>query len=53
MHGTWRHELKGSSVEITIEPFIKLQPWVRRAAADEAERLAEFLGGKLSLEWKT
>ncbi|HKW97348.1 MAG TPA: winged helix DNA-binding domain-containing protein [Bryobacteraceae bacterium] len=52
MHGIWRHELKGSTVEITIEPFIKPQPWVRRAVAGEAERLAEFLGGKLSLVWK-
>jgi hypothetical protein len=52
MHGVWRHEVKGSQVEVVIEPFVKLPVWVRRAAASEAERLAEFLGGKLKLSWK-
>jgi uncharacterized protein YcaQ len=53
MHGTWRHELKGSRVEVVIEPFVKTPVWVRRAAADEAERLAAFLGGSLNLVWKS
>jgi hypothetical protein len=27
--------------------------WVRRAAGQESERLAAFLGGKLNLTWKS
>ncbi|PYT16054.1 MAG: winged helix DNA-binding domain-containing protein [Acidobacteria bacterium] len=52
MQGAWRHEIKGSRVEVVIEPFVKVPSWVRRAAAQEAERLAAFLGGALSLVWK-
>ena len=52
MEGTWRHEIKGSRVEVVIEPFVKAPAWVRRAAGQEAERLAAFLGGSLSLAWK-
>ena len=53
MEGVWRHEIKGSRVEVSIEPFVKAPVWVRRAAGEEAERLASFLGGTLSLVWKT
>jgi hypothetical protein len=52
MEGVWRHEIKGSRVEVVIEPFLKTPVWVRRAAAQEAERLAAFLGGTLCLAWK-
>ena len=52
MEGTWRHELKGSGVSIVIEPFARPASWARRAAAEEAERLADFFGGSLSLAWK-
>jgi hypothetical protein len=52
MDGTWRHEIKGSRVEVTIEPFGKIPVWVRRAAAHEAERLAAYLGGKPNVTWK-
>jgi len=52
MEGIWRHEIKGSRVEVVIEPFIKAPVWVRRAAGQEAERLAAFLGGTLRLTWK-
>jgi hypothetical protein len=52
MLGIWRHELKGSRVEVTIEPFVKTPAWVRHAAGQEAERLAAFLGGDLSFAWK-
>ena len=51
MQGTWRHEIKGSQVAVSIEPFTKPQAWVRRAAASEAERLAAFLGGTAQLTW--
>ena len=52
MQGVWRHEVNGERVDVTIRPFVKLPPWVRSAAAEEAERLAKFLGGKLKLDWK-
>jgi len=52
MQGTWRHEIKGNRVEVVIEPFSKMPPWVRRAAALEAERLASFLDCELDLAWK-
>jgi hypothetical protein len=48
MQGIWRHEVKGSRVEVVIEPFVKLPGWVRREAGEEAERLAAFLGCALS-----
>lgn len=53
MDGIWRHAIKGNSVEVAIEPFGKIPTWARRAAAQEAERLAAFLGAKLKLTWKT
>jgi len=53
MEGTWRHEIKGSRVEVVIDPFMKAPMWVRRAAGQEAERLAAFLGCTLSLAWKS
>jgi hypothetical protein len=52
MEGTWRHEINGSRIEVVIEPFVKAPVWVRRAAGQEAERLAAFLGGSLKLSWK-
>jgi hypothetical protein len=52
MEGTWRHETKGSRVEVAIAPFAKQPAWVRREAGLEAERLAAFLGGNLSLSWE-
>jgi hypothetical protein len=53
MEGTWRHEIKGSRVEVVIEPFVEVPVWVRRAAGQEAERLAAFLGCTLNLAWKS
>ena len=53
MDGVWRHEVKGSRVEVVIDPFIKVPAWARRAAGQEAERLAAFLGGTLDLTWKS
>ena len=51
MEGVWRHEVKGRRVEVTIEPFANVPGWARRAAAEEAERLAAFLGGALELKF--
>jgi hypothetical protein len=53
MRGVWRHEIKGGRVEVVIEPFEKAPLWVRRAARQEAERLAAFLGGALRFVWKS
>lgn len=53
MEGTWRHEIKGSRVEVVIEPFVKAPAWVRCGAGQEAERLAAFLGCTLNLAWKS
>ena len=50
--GTWRHQLKGSRVEVVVEPFVRTSAWIRRAAGFEAERLAAFLGGTLSFAWQ-
>jgi hypothetical protein len=52
MDGIWRHEIKGSRVEVVIEPFVRVPLLARRAAGQEAERLAAFLGGTLHLSWK-
>ena len=51
MEGTWRHQIKGSRVEVVIDPFVSAPQWVRRAASQEAERLAAFLGCALQLSW--
>ena len=54
MQGVWRHEIKGSRVEVVVEPFGKAPLWVRHMVGQEAERLAAFLGGALSgLTWKS
>ena len=52
MDGVWRHEKKGKRLAVEIEPFVKLPAWARRAAEEEADRLAEFLGGTLELTWR-
>ena len=52
MEGTWRHQIKGSRVEVVVEPFVKTPAWIRRAAGEEADRLAGFLGCSLSFAWK-
>ena len=52
MDGVWRHAKKGKRIEVRIEPFVKLPVWARHAAEEEAERLAEFLGGSLELTWR-
>lgn len=52
MHGVWRHEIKGSRVDVVIQPFRSVPTWARRQAEEEAERLASFLGCSPSLSWK-
>lgn len=49
--GVWRHERKGKSIAVAVEPFENPSPKTRKAVATEAEKLAGFLGGRLSLSW--
>jgi uncharacterized protein YcaQ len=51
MGGLWRHERKRDRLVVEIEPFTEQPEWVRRAAEEEAERLARFLGGELEFVW--
>jgi hypothetical protein len=52
MEGTWRHAIKGSRIEVVIEPFVKVPQWARHGAEQEAERLAAFFGSTVELQWK-
>jgi hypothetical protein len=51
MEGVWKHEKKGKRVIVTVEPFAKVTPKVKKGAVEEAERLAAFLGGTLDLSF--
>jgi len=51
MEGVWRQERRGGRLVVEIEPFRKQPVWVRKAAGEEAERLAAFTGGALKLTW--
>jgi Winged helix DNA-binding domain len=51
MQGTWRHEVKGRRVRVSVEPFVDLPARIRRAAEQEAERLATYTGATLELSW--
>ena len=51
MVGVWKHERKGRRLVVAIEPFGRLPAWARGQLANEAERLAGFLGGELALTY--
>ncbi|HEY8211464.1 MAG TPA: winged helix DNA-binding domain-containing protein [Myxococcaceae bacterium] len=52
MAGVWKHGRKGKSLRVGVEPFTTLPARTRRAAGEEAERLAAFLGApELELRW--
>lgn len=51
IEGVWRYELRGSRMHVVISPFGEVPGWVRRTIEQEAERLAVFLDGTLSLVW--
>ena len=53
IEGTWRHERKGDRVTVEIAPFGDPPAATRRAAEEEAARLAAFLVGNLDLRWDT
>jgi len=52
MRGVWRHERKGRRLMVEIAPLAKLPKWVREGAEREAELLAGFLGGDLSMSFR-
>ena len=47
--GIWERERRGRRLEIRIEPFAPLGAATRRALADEADRLGEFLDAPAEL----
>jgi len=49
--GLWRHELRGATLTVAVEPFGRLARERRAAVAAEAERLGAFLGGEPALRW--
>jgi hypothetical protein len=51
MDGVWKFARKPKCIELTIEPFVKPTQRVKRAAEEEAERIAEYLGKPLDLRW--
>lgn len=51
MVGVWTHERKGRRLTVRIDPFAGLAEGVCRAAGEEAERPAAFLGGALEVTW--
>jgi uncharacterized protein YcaQ len=51
MLGVWSHERAGRRLEVEVTPFGRVARAVRAGAEAEAERLAAFLGGALSLRW--
>lgn len=53
MAGVWKHARKGSRLLVEIAPFDRLTVMVREQLEIESARLAEFLGGDLSVKWET
>lgn len=51
IRGVWRHERKGKTIAVDVEPFEGLTAKARKGVEAEAEPLAVFLGGRLSLSW--
>ncbi len=51
--GVWRHERKGRRLVVEMEPFGRLPAWAHTQLEAEAERLAAFLGGELSVRWES
>lgn len=49
MIGVWRHERNGTKLTVAVEPFARLSPAQKDRIVDEAEALAAYLDGNLSL----
>jgi winged helix DNA-binding protein len=52
MAGTWRHEVRGAAVDVTLTPFADPGDEVRAAAEAEAARLGAFLGADPEVRWE-
>jgi uncharacterized protein YcaQ len=52
IEGVWSHSAASKRVSVTIEPFMRQPAWVRKGAEAEGERLATYLGGALTFDWK-
>ena len=50
--GTWTQEARAGRLEVTVAPFGRLRPNVRKAAEAEAERWAGDAGAALDLSWE-
>jgi Winged helix DNA-binding domain len=48
--GIWERERRGSRLEIRVKPFSRLSAATRRAIAEEADRLGEFLDAPAELQ---
>jgi hypothetical protein len=48
--GIWERERRGRRLEVRIQPFSKLSATTRRAIAQEADRLGEFLDAPAELQ---
>ena len=49
MVGVWRHQRRGARLEVGVEPFEPLPPATWQEVAEEAQRLAAFVGADLEL----
>ena len=52
MEGVWNFVRRGRFLDVTIQPFVKAAPRVRRAAEEEAERIAQYMQRTLELRWR-
>jgi hypothetical protein len=50
--GVWGQVRRGSRIEVTVEPFARLQPAVKRQVEEEVARLGEFLGGRAAVTFR-
>lgn len=49
IEGVWKHQRSGRRLRVDVTPFHTLPRRTRRLLEDEAERLARYTGGELSL----
>lgn len=52
IEGVWRHERKGSRLEVEVIPFRRLPRRIGRLVEAEAIRLADYVGGALAFSQK-
>jgi hypothetical protein len=52
MDGTWNFTRTPKALRVEIQPFVKPTKRVRKAAEEEAERIAEYMQRTLELTWQ-